>query len=254
MKKGIDVSEHQSVIDWEKVKSSGIEFVMIRAGYGNNHIDNQFIRNISECNRLNIPCGVYWFSYALNTDQATREAQQCIAAIKPYKVTYPVVFDLEYDTIANASKNGVTIGKQQATDFAMAFCTAIENAGHYAMIYTNQDYAERMFDKSVLNRFALWYAWYASKCNRNDVGLWQYTSSGSVPGIFGNVDMNYALKEFGVQEVKKVPNQYSYDDVVNEMIIDKVTTVENMVYWEQFFIKEPNVKTIIQRYQSLIKK
>ena len=67
---GIDVSKHNGTIDWNKVKASGIKFAMIRAGYGSSHIDEQFKRNVTECNRLEIPCGCYWFSYALNTDQA----------------------------------------------------------------------------------------------------------------------------------------------------------------------------------------
>ncbi len=195
-RKGIDVSVHQGVIDWDKVKAAGIEFAMLRAGYGNNNIDGQFKRNISECNRVGIPCGVYWFSYALNAEQAAREAQQCIAAIKPYRVEYPVCFDLEYDTVRYAKDNGVTIGKALATAFVKAFCTEVEKAGYYAANYTNQDYSRNMFDMDALSCFDLWYAWYNANCNRSDAGLWQYTSSGKVPGIGGNVDSNIAFKDY----------------------------------------------------------
>lgn len=195
-RKGIDVSSHQGVIDWVKVKAAGIEFAMIRAGYGNNNIDKQFKRNISECNRLGIPCGIYWFSYALNADQAAREAQQCLAAIKPYKVEYPVCFDLEYDTITHAAGKGVLIGKTQATAFVKAFCKTVEQAGYYAMNYANQDYIRNMFDMDALGGLDLWYAWYNANCNRSDAGLWQYTSSGKVPGISGNIDLNIAFRDY----------------------------------------------------------
>ena len=111
MIKGIDISAWQGKPDFEKVKASGVEFVIIRAGYGANNIDKQFVRNISECNRLGIPCGVYWFSYALTAEQAAQEARYCLAAVKPYRLEYPIFFDLEYDTITYASMRIVT-GKQ----------------------------------------------------------------------------------------------------------------------------------------------
>jgi len=195
-KKGIDVSEHQGAIDWEKVKAAGIEFAMLRAGYGNNNIDKQFKRNVAECNRLGIPCGVYWFSYALNAEQAKREARQCIAAIKPYRVEYPVCYDLEYDTVRYAKTQGVAITQALATQMVTAFCTTVEQAGYYAMNYTNQDYSKNMFDMKALSRFDLWYAWYNATCNRSDAGLWQYTSSGKAPGINGNVDLDYSNKDY----------------------------------------------------------
>lgn len=195
-RKGIDVSYWQGTIDWEKVKAAGIEFAMIRAGYGNNNIDKQFVRNISECNRLGIPCGVYWFSYALNVEQARREAQHCLAAIKPYRVEYPVCFDFEYDSIRYAKEKGVTIGKALATAFVEAFCSEIEKAGYYAMNYANKDYLRNMFDMAKLSKYDLWYAFWSSSCDRKDIGIWQYTDKGKVPGINGNVDMNYAFKDY----------------------------------------------------------
>lgn len=194
--KGIDVSTHQGTIDWTKVRGAGIKFAMIRAGYGDNNIDGQFKRNVSECNRLGIPCGVYWFSYALNEAQAKKEAAYCLAAIKPYKLEYPVCFDLEYDSVRWAKTQGVTIGKTTASKFAMAFCGEIEKAGYYAMNYSNLDYIRNMFTEEVLKKYDLWYAYYNPECNRSDAGIWQYASNGSVAGISGNVDMNYARRDY----------------------------------------------------------
>ena len=198
VKKYIDISKWQGKVDFEKVKGK-VDGVIIRAGYGQNNIDAQFERNISECNRLGIPCGVYWFSYAYTEEMAKKEAEYCLAAIKPYKVELPVCFDFEYDSVEYAQKNGVGVGKTLATALCHAFCGVIEKAGYYAMNYTNGDYLSRYFDASTL-RYDLWYAAWPSKPDPNkpprECGIWQYTSKGSVPGISGNVDMNYAYKDY----------------------------------------------------------
>src|SRR5690554_97820 len=150
--KGIDVSTHQGTIDWEKVKVAGIQFAIIRAGYGRNAIDAQFVRNISECNRLGIPCGVYWFSYALTAEEAAQEARYCLEAIKPYLVEYPICFDLEYDSVRYAKTQKVTIGRKEATAFAAAFLCEVEKAGYYAVNYANKDYLRSMFNMAVLKK------------------------------------------------------------------------------------------------------
>ncbi|MGU8394925.1 GH25 family lysozyme [Clostridium perfringens] len=195
MLKGIDVSEHQGRINWEQVKGN-IDFAILRAGYGRNNIDKQFIRNIKECNRLGIPVGIYWFSYAFSVEMARNEAKYVLEAIKPYKVDYPVSYDLEYDTLNYASKNGVTIGKRLATDMVKAFCDEINCNGYRAMNYTNQDFLLNKFYMDELTNYQLWYAWYNSKLNR-DCAIWQYLESGQIPGINGaSVDMNYCYEDF----------------------------------------------------------
>lgn len=197
-KKYIDVSHWQGDIDWEKAKKH-VAGVIIRAGYGQNNIDKSFVRNITECNRLGIPCGVYWFSYAYTEAMAKAEAEYCLAAIKPYKVELPVCFDFEYDSVNYAKKNGVTVTKAMATKFVHAFCGAVEKAGYYAMNYTNQDYLSKYFDDSTL-KYDLWLAQWPNKPDLDNppdgVGIWQYSSKGSVDGITGNVDMNAAYKDY----------------------------------------------------------
>lgn len=200
MKKYIDVSTHQGVIDWEKVKASGVDGAILRAGYGRNNIDKQFIRNISECNRLGIPCGVYWFSYAYTAAMAAKEAEYCLAAIKPYKVELPVCYDFEYDTVRYAKEQGVTVNKALATACVHAFCGAVEEAGYYTMNYANPDYLSTYFDSTV-QQYDLWLAWYKSNPNpdeqpRDDCGIWQYSSKGSIDGIGGNVDIDAAYKDY----------------------------------------------------------
>ena len=197
--KGIDVSKWQGVIDWQKVKADGVKFAMIRAGYGTNNIDEQFKRNITECNRLGIPCGVYWFSYALNAGAAEKEADYCLAAVKPYKLEYPICFDFEYDSVDYAEKNGVTVTKALASQFVKAFCNRVEKAGYFAMNYSNLDYIKNYFTDEVMTRYGLWLAAWNNKSDPpRDCYIWQYSSTGTVNGITGKVDMNRSYVDFPV--------------------------------------------------------
>lgn len=138
----------------------------------------------------------YWFSYALNVEMARREAQYAVEVAKKYKITWPIAYDLEYDTVSYADKNGVAITKTLATQMAVAFCEEIKRLGYIPMVYTNLDYLNRYFDRSKLP-YELWYAQYASTASVADKEIWQYSSKGSVPGIAGNVDMNHGYKDYG---------------------------------------------------------
>ena len=200
-KTGIDVSEWQKTIDWEAVKAAGIEFAMIRAGYGQNNIDPQFKRNISECNRLGIPCGVYWFSYAYTEAMAIREAEYALAAVEPYKLDYPIAFDYESDSVEYAKKNGIVPDKAHVTALAYAFCGRIEQANYYAMIYTNPSYLSKYFDSYIPKNYDIWLAQWPSKPDPSSKpsqagGIWQYTNSGSVDGISVRVDMDAAYYDY----------------------------------------------------------
>lgn len=195
MLSGIDVSRYQGEIDWERVKT---DFVIIRAGYGKSTLDPQFIRNITECNRLNIPCGVYWFSYALTTQDAANEARTFLEAVRPYRLEYPVCFDFEYDSVRYAQQNGVTVTRRLATDMVKAFCDTVEQARYYAMYYANEDFLNNMFYPQELTQYDLWYARYrpGTDPGREGVGIWQHTEQGTVAGINGNVDLNYAFRDY----------------------------------------------------------
>lgn len=194
--KGIDVSQWQGNIDWQKVKGAGVQFAMLRAGYGRNNLDTKFHRNAQGAIAAGIPIGLYWFSYALNVEMARREAQYAVEVAKKYKITWPIAYDLEYDTVSYADKNGVAITKTLATQMAVAFCEEIKRLGYIPMVYTNLDYLNRYFDRSKLP-YELWYAQYASTASVADKEIWQYSSKGSVPGIAGNVDMNHGYKDYG---------------------------------------------------------
>ena len=200
-KKGIDVSKWQGEIDWERVKAGGIEFAMLRAGYGQGKPDAQFERNASECARLGIPFGVYWFSYAYTPDMARREARYCVEAAAKYDLSYPVAFDFEYDSVDYAEEQGVTVTKELASSLARAFCSEVEALGRYPMVYANPNYLAAYFDADIPREYDIWLAKWPRDPDiavepAQSGGMWQYSSGGSVPGIAGRVDLNAAYKDY----------------------------------------------------------
>lgn len=195
-RKGIDVSYTDGRIDWRRVREDRIEFAMVRAGFGDGNIDQEFERNARECNRERIPLGIYWFSYAYTREMARREAKQCVEIIRRYRVEYPVAFDFEEDSIDYAREQGVTITKDLATDFTREFCDEIRRAGYKPMFYTNLSDLEDYFDIRRLREYELWLAKYQHVLGVDDVDMWQYSDSGRVRGIRGEVDMNYSFKDY----------------------------------------------------------
>ena len=192
----IDVSKWQGEIDWARVRASGIDGAMLRAGYGAGNIDAQFARNARACNELGIPIGAYWFSYAWTPEMARREAEHCLAAVRPYTLDLPVAFDWEYDSMERAKANGVTPTKALISDMAEAFLSGIEAAGYYAINYTNLDYLTRCFDADKLGRYDVWLAAWRDTRPAARHNLWQYTSKGRVDGIRGNVDISRAYVDY----------------------------------------------------------
>ena len=142
--------------------------------------------------------GVYWFSYARSVDEAKKEAEACLEVIKAYKnrITLPVFFDFEYDSEEYAEKAGVTVDRRFVTDVTRAFCETIRSAGYIAGYYTNQDYYKNKLYPEELADYDLWLADYTGGPEYT-CAIQQFTSTGKVNGISGNVDMNVAFKEYG---------------------------------------------------------
>lgn len=209
-KKTIDVSAYQNYVDWEKVKADGVEYVILRCGtgYPDNHVDARFVQNVTACNKLGIPVGVYWFSYATNAGEARAEAKFVLNLIKKYRIDLPVVYDFEYDSVKKANAKGIKVTKQLASEMARAFLDTIQEAKYYAMIYSNGDYLNNYFDTSITKEYDLWYAAWPSKAvdytkdkPSRSCGIWQYGSS-VVDGISGKVDTNVAYRDY-VTIIKK---------------------------------------------------
>lgn len=198
----VDVSQWQGVIDWETAKPH-IAGAILRAGCGKGVIDAQFQRNAAECNRLGIPCGAYWFSYATTPAEAEAEANYLLQAVKPYRMELPLCFDFEYDSVKNAKNRGVNITKELATSLVYAFCETIEAGGYWCINYANPDFLSRYFSPDVPQRFGLWLAQWpggvpdVNKKPRPDAQMWQWGGS-PIPGITPgkNVDTNESYLDF----------------------------------------------------------
>ena len=154
--KGLDVSQFQGEIDWEKVKAAGYRFAMLRAGYGYNTIDKQFRRNASECNRIGLPIGAYWFCYAYSPEKAVREADGCMKTIADYRLDYPVCYDIEQASADYVKKQGVSFTPSLARSVVRSFCNRLEEKGWFAMFYTNRNFLDTYLNQSLIRRYAFW--------------------------------------------------------------------------------------------------
>ena len=195
-KKGIDVSEFQGKVDWEKVKNSGVEFAILRCGYGmdfSNQDDVEYERNANECERLGIPYGVYLMSYANTVEKARSEAKHVLRLIEGHKISLGVWYDIEDNGTSGA------INKETLTNIINTFCNTIKNAGHRVGVYANLNWLENKIEKTIKDNYDIWVAQYYSKCEyEGKYIMWQHTSSGKVNGISTNVDMNILYEDLPV--------------------------------------------------------
>lgn len=222
--KMIDVSYHNGDIDFAKVKKSGVDGVIIRAGYGVSTVDKCFHSNIKNAIANGLHVGVYWFGYAYAISQAEKEAQFCLKTIEPYKgkIDLPIYYDWEYDSYNYAKKQGVTVSKQLCSDMTAKFCDTLENAGYFAGFYANIDYLTNFYTDTVKKRYTLWVAQWSSKCSYSgQYGIWQYGAetnkidSKTVNGISGTVDKNYCYVDYPSIIVSKGFNGYQKVDTSN---------------------------------------
>lgn len=190
---GIDVSKWQGVVDWNKVRAAGIDFVMIKAGEGTK-VEETFIRNITGAKQAGIQCGIYWFANARNTDECKAEAKACLETIKPYQLEYPVVYDFEYRTLDN---NPLANDREKCTDVICTFLEEIEKSGYYAMLYSNRDFPSRYLNiRKLTDRFDFWYANYGLDSPDVSCGMWQRSCTGRVDGIQYDVDLDISYIDY----------------------------------------------------------
>lgn len=204
---GIDVSHHQGTIDWETAASelrrvNGGEnagFAMIRAGYsdrsGNGGLteDRQARRNLAECNRLGIPCGVYVYCYDHSPAAARRTMDDCLVLIKNYRLEYPVAYDVEYEPFH------LSCGKAMNTAIIRAAMETVEAGGYYGMIYASRDFFKRYTDLAQLSRYDKWEAAYtASDDGTVDNGIWQFSSRNAlgIAGFGASLDCDAAYRDY----------------------------------------------------------
>ncbi len=207
---GIDVSQHQGRIDWAQVKASGVDFAIIRCGFrgqtaGGIYEDTYFKTNVASATAAGIKVGIYFYSTAVNENEALEEAAWVVSKIKTYRITYPVVYDFE-DFGAYRCAN---VGGAQATSNALTFLNFVQANGYEPMMYANKsDITSRMSRSSFSCKF--WLAHYTTQTDyTGNYNMWQYTSKGSVPGISGNVDMDIAYFSYGATAEAKHTHNFS---------------------------------------------
>ena len=197
---GIDVSEHQGEIDWAKVKEAGVDFAMIRVGnrtYGGGEInlDEKLTENLENATANGIDVGVYFFSQAISTDEAVEEADALLDAIDGYDITYPVVYDWEIIYDDNARTDSVPV--DTLTDCCISFCERVKSKGYTPMIYQNKRTSLLKLDLPRLQDYDFWLAEYSDGATYYyDYDMWQYSCTGIIPGINGEVDLNLSFKDY----------------------------------------------------------
>lgn len=194
-KKVIDVSKFQGDIDWQRVKDDGVEAAYIRLGYrgyssGEIVVDEKYEDNISACNELGIDCGVYFFTEAVNEEEAREEADFCIENLGEYSTALPIAIDVEES--ANLSKSRTKdLSMEQRTLNVIAFCERIREKGYEPIIYGNLKSLMIMMDISSLEDYDKWFAYYHYPLRfPYKIKMWQYSATRKVDGIEGDVDLN----------------------------------------------------------------
>ena len=186
--KGIDVSEHQGHIDWAKVAKDGVQFAVIRAGYGRelSQKDDYFEQNYTAAKKAGIQVGAYWYSYANSVKRAEEEAKTCLKVLEGKKFDLPIFFDQEYE------KSILALSSKTRTDIILKFLEIIQAAGRKCGLYSSTNFITTKLQASRLRQYPLWIAEYGSKLHYpGTVWAWQYTSTGRVSGIKGHVDCNH---------------------------------------------------------------
>ena len=238
--KGIDISKHNTGLDFAKLRSAGIDFAMIRAGYGG-IVDARFMQHYTAAKKAGLKIGVYWFCYSINTDDAVEEAEDCLKAIKGLTLDLPVFYDFEYDTERYAKERGVIFTPKLRTDIICAFCERIKSAGYEPGIYTNPDYWLYRLVRGRVSDYKLWLAAWRRSDGIADFGttspddlpdkykdamIWQFGKCS-----FGgrDVDINYGyfnpIYNGGGQYTIKSGDTYTSGRAVPARLIGKSFTI-----------------------------
>ena len=203
--KGVDISEHNGIVDMKKLKAQGYSFVIIRLGWGDDEIsqdDRYFETNVKNAEAAGLDWGAYIYSYALNTSQAKNEVKHTLRLLKDKKPTMPIAFDWEEDDYKERNGYPTDAGLR---DICRTYLSGIKDAGYYPIIYTGYDLLKGALNHpSIIDTYDIWYAQWSSTCDYKDrpVGIWQYGGSVNfiespyISGLSGEFDKNYAYKNY----------------------------------------------------------
>lgn len=192
MKRGIDVSENNGFVDWESVAAAGVEFAIIRLGWGKRHLDSRFYENINGAINAGLKVGIYYYSEATDASEAATEADFALyvmqdAGITPDMLEMGVWFDEENDSW----KSERLTDSDEITDICTTFISTMEVAGYHCGLYANYDYLTNVIDMSRLAGVPVWCAQYNSQCDYDGAAIWQCTDSYFINGA--QFDKNYSF-------------------------------------------------------------
>lgn len=264
--RGIDISRHNTIRSFPAIKSQGVDFCVIRAGYGT-VVDAKFEAHIKAATDCGMLVGAYWFCYALDVADARREAEVCADTLRGHQLDLPVFYDFEYDTERYAEKHKVTYNPKLRTDIIDAFCAEMTKRGYKAGVYTNPDYWLYKLNSDRLAKWALWIAAYRqSDCKASfattspsdlpaaysNAIIWQFGKCKFTKAV-GDVDINYgygikpaAAKTYKVGDTYtvKAGDVYSNGAAIPQRLIGKTYTVYR-VQVDRIMLREINswVKT-----------
>lgn len=212
--KGIDVSGYQGNIDFRKVKDSGVEFVIVKAGYSTSTVPT-WEKNFANAKNNGLKVGAYWYSYAMTIEQGVAEARAFIAALKGKQLDFPVYLDLE-------EKRQFDKGKEFCTELVKAFCGELTKAGYYAGVYSMTYWYTKYVEESVREAYPAWIADYRDKCYyAGTYGIWQY-GTGKVPGVQYECDLDEGYVDYSVYIKENGLNGYPKEPPAPEKTIDEL--------------------------------
>lgn len=237
--RGIDISVFNKYIDYKLVKEQGIEFAIIRAGYGKNESqkDTMFEKHYQGCKENNIKVGSYLYSYAETVEGAKLEAENCLKFIKGKTFELPIFYDVE-------DKNQSNLSKETLTKMCIVFCETIEKAGYKAGVYANLYWWNNKLDVKELEKYNIWLAQWSSKPTANfRVDIWQCSSEYHVMGINGKVDYDICYKDYSQSVDNSVNNLYKIGTTYKTQVILKVRENAGTEYRQKLFIElTPNAR------------
>ncbi len=202
---GIDVSKWQGKIDWQKVKAAGVQFAVLRDGFGRypGQEDAFFEKNYQNAKAAGLYVGAYHYSYAKTVDEAKKEAAYCLSLLKGKVFEFPICYDLE-------DSGQASLSKEEISNIADAFCSELEKAGYYVCLYMNLSWLNSKVREDIFQKYDIWLAhWTEQTSFSRNYGLWQYTSNGTVDGIKGRVDLDNAYKNYPNIMVQNGLNGYA---------------------------------------------
>ena len=204
--RGIDVSKWQGNINWKNVASKGIDFAMIRSSFGSEHVDEKLKANVEGCEKYRISYGFYHYTYASTVKEAKAEAKFFLKNIKNYNPDYPIVLDIEEDFYKQMSR-------KQVTNIIVAFLSELENAGYYTAVYSYANFFRDYVDMSKISKYDIWIASWGDEEKLHSAydgryDMWQYSATGKVSGISGDVDLDYSYKNYPAIIKKKGLNKF----------------------------------------------